>query len=111
MDRRDRRAFSRHRPSSGRPGRDVGHASRARLRRERVTGTPEEFTLDPVGLPAELRRRLVLAVLAAMGRPAPRGEELTRLLATLGAGGSATLAEVKCAGGGLWRFTPAPPRL
>jgi tRNA(Ile)-lysidine synthase len=80
------------------------------LRRERVTGAPDGFTLDPVGLPAELRRRLVLAILEAMGRPAPRGEEVTRLLHALAAGGTATLAGVKCAGGPLWRFTPAPPR-
>ena len=71
---------------------------------------PDGFTLDPDGLPAELQRRLVLAIFAAMERPAPRGEAVTRLLATLGGGGSATLAEVKCAGGSLWRFTPAPPR-
>ena len=81
-----------------------------RLWRERVEAVPDGFTLDPGGLPAELRRRLVLAILAAMGRPAPRGEAVTRLLVTLGAGGSATLAEVRCAGGALWRFTPAPPR-
>jgi tRNA(Ile)-lysidine synthase len=77
---------------------------------ERVDAAPDGFTLDPGGLPIELRRRLVLAILAAMGRLAPRGDEMTRLLATLGAGGTATLAEVKCAGGDLWRFTPAPPR-
>jgi tRNA(Ile)-lysidine synthase len=80
------------------------------LRRERVAGTPEGFTLDPTGLPAELRRRLVLGIFAAMGRDVPRGEAVTRLLATLAAGGRATLAEVKCAGGRLWHFTPAPPR-
>jgi tRNA(Ile)-lysidine synthase len=81
-----------------------------RLRRERVESTPEGFTLDPAGLPVELQRRLVLPILAAMGRPAPRGEDLTRLLDKLGAGGTATLAEIKCAGGAVWRFTPAPPR-
>jgi len=81
-----------------------------RLWRERVEATPDGHRLDPDGLPVELQRRLVLAVLEAMGRPAPRGEAVTRLLATLGAGGSATLTEVKCAGGILWRFTPAPPR-
>jgi tRNA(Ile)-lysidine synthase len=81
-----------------------------KLRRERVEGGPEGFTLDPAGLPAELRRRLVLAILAAMERPAPRGEEVTRLLHMLAAGGAATLAGVKCAGGEFWRFTPAPPR-
>lgn len=81
-----------------------------RLLRERVSGTPEAFLLDPAGLPGELRRRLVLAILAAMGRPPPRGADVTRLLAALGAGATATLAEVKCAGGDAWRFTPAPPR-
>jgi tRNA(Ile)-lysidine synthase len=81
-----------------------------RLRRERIHGTPDEFTLDPAGLPAELRRRLVVAILAAMDRPAPRGEDVARLLVTLGDGGAGTLAEVKCTGGALWRFTPAPPR-
>jgi len=81
-----------------------------RLWRERVSGTSNAFTLDPAGLPAELRRRLVVAILAAMGRPIPRGEEVTHLLATLGAGGTGTLAEVKCSGGAIWRFSPAPPR-
>lgn len=77
-----------------------------RLWQERVEG----FTLDPAGLPAELRRRLVLRLLAAIGGPAPRGEEVGRLLATLDGGGTATLSGVKCAGGPLWRFSPAPPR-
>jgi tRNA(Ile)-lysidine synthase len=81
-----------------------------RLRSERITATPDGFSFDPAGLPAELRRRLILAVLASMGRPAPRGDDVTRLLATLEAGGTATLAGVKCAGGGSWRFSPAPPR-
>jgi tRNA(Ile)-lysidine synthase len=81
-----------------------------RLREERVAATPEGLTLDPDGLPPELRRRLVLAVFAAMGRPAPRGEALARLLAALAAGGTATLAELKCSGGVRWHFAPAPPR-
>jgi len=81
-----------------------------RLRAERVEGTPAGFTLDAADLPAELQRRLLLSILGAMGRPSPRGEEVARLLATLGAGGMATLAGVKCAGGALWHFTPAPPR-
>ena len=82
----------------------------ARLREERIEAAGDGFTLDPAGLPGELQRRLVLAVLEAMGRPAPRGEEITRLLAALAAGGTATLAGVKCAGGERWRFSPAPPR-
>ncbi|HMG46637.1 MAG TPA: tRNA lysidine(34) synthetase TilS [Allosphingosinicella sp.] len=77
-----------------------------RLWHERV----DVLTLDPAGLPAELRRRLVLRLLAAIGGPAPRGEEVGRLLATLDGGGTATLAGVKCVGGKRWRFAPAPPR-
>jgi len=77
-----------------------------RLRRERVDG----FALDPSGLPEEFRRRLVVRTLAAMGGPAPRGEAVTRLLATLEKGGTATLGGVKCVGGAIWRFAPAPPR-
>ena len=77
-----------------------------RLWRERVDG----LTLDPAGLPAELRRRLVLRLLVTIGGPAPRGEEVGRLLATLDGGGTATLAGVKCVGGKLWRFAAAPPR-
>jgi tRNA(Ile)-lysidine synthase len=61
-------------------------------------------------LPAELRRRLVLAVLARFGGPPPRGEAVARLLATLAAGRTATLAGVRCSGGAVWRFAPAPPR-
>lgn len=61
-------------------------------------------------LPAELRRRLVLAILARFGSPPPRGEAVARLLATLAAGGTATLAGVRCSGGAVWRFALAPPR-
>ncbi|HEV2816334.1 MAG TPA: tRNA lysidine(34) synthetase TilS [Allosphingosinicella sp.] len=77
-----------------------------RLWRERADGA----TLDPAGLPAELRRRLVLRMIAALGGPAPRGDRLGRLLATLEKGGTATLSGIKCAGGTRWRFAPAPPR-
>jgi tRNA(Ile)-lysidine synthase len=80
------------------------------LWRERVVAAGDGFSLDPAGLPAELRRRLVLGVLAAIGGPSPRGEEVTRLIATLEAGGTATLSGAKCAGGARWRFAPAPPR-
>jgi tRNA(Ile)-lysidine synthase len=81
-----------------------------RLWDERVAADGPGFSLDPTGLPAELRRRLVLAILAAIGGPAPRGEEVARLIAALEAGGTATLAGAKCGGGERWRFAPAPPR-
>jgi tRNA(Ile)-lysidine synthase len=77
-----------------------------RLWHERAEG----FTLDPADLPEELRRRLVIRMLAALGGAAPRGDALTRLLATLAQGGTATLAGIKCTGGAIWRFAPAPPR-
>lgn len=75
-----------------------------RLIAERVA----DGIFDPAGVPAELRRRIVLALLGA-AEP-PRGPDLQRLLATLEAGGTATLAGVKCTGGARWHFTPAPPR-
>ena len=81
-----------------------------RLRRERVERLDGGYALDPQDLPCELQRRLVLAILAAMGGSAPRGGEVARLLLTLARGGTATLAGIKCAGGARWRFTPAPPR-
>jgi tRNA(Ile)-lysidine synthase len=77
-----------------------------RLHRERLGG----LALDPSGLPAEFRRRLLVRTLAAMGGQPPRGEAVTRLLATLEQGGTATLAGVKCSGGAIWRFAPAPAR-
>jgi tRNA(Ile)-lysidine synthase len=85
--------------------------SAARLACERLTDTADGLELDAAGLPPELRRRLVRHALAAINpEAAPRGDELSRLLATLEHGGTATLAEVRCRGGASWRFGPAPPR-
>jgi len=62
-------------------------------------------------LPREIRRRIVLAILAALEPAAsPRGAELDRLLLMLERGGSATLAGIKCVGGAEWIFERAPPR-
>jgi len=82
----------------------------SRLFAGRVSET-RPFELDPAGLPAELLRRLVLRCLAAAApNVAPRGEQVSDLIATLGRGETATLAGVKCNGGSVWRFEPAPPR-
>ncbi|HEV2865493.1 MAG TPA: tRNA lysidine(34) synthetase TilS [Allosphingosinicella sp.] len=82
-----------------------------RLAEERLSACGAAFQLQPDGLPAELRRRLLLRALRRLdAEAAPRGEELSRLLATLEQGGTATLAGVKCLGGALWRFERAPPR-
>lgn len=79
-----------------------------RLLAERVTREGDAARFDPADIPAELRRRMLLRLLDAAAPP--RGPEIQRLLAALEAGGTATLAGVKCEGGAVWRFTPAPPR-
>lgn len=66
-------------------------------------------SLDPAGLPPEIIRRLVLRLFARFGE-APRGPELSRLIAALHAGRAATLGSVKATPGARWTFTRAPPR-
>jgi len=82
-----------------------------RLAGERIGAVPGGLTLDPADVPPELRRRLLLRILATLvpGEP-PRGDAVQRLLAALDAGETATLAGVKCKGGPIWRFEPEPPR-
>ena len=82
-----------------------------KLAEGRLRESASEATLDPPGLPAELKRRLVLRALRAIAPDAePRGEQLGRLLAALERGETATLAGVKASGGKTWRFAKAPPR-
>lgn len=82
-----------------------------RLIGDRLRDEPGGLAFDPAGIPAELRRRALLHILARLvpGDP-PRGEAVQRLLAALDAGETATLAGVRCAGGALWRFAAEPPR-
>jgi tRNA(Ile)-lysidine synthase len=78
---------------------------------ERAKREGEVLHLDHAGLPRELLRRLVLRALrTVVDGEAPRGEQVTALIADLERGGIATLAGVKCVGGATWRFEPAPPR-
>jgi tRNA(Ile)-lysidine synthase len=51
----------------------------------------------------------VLRIFAGFGE-APRGPELTRLIAALHDGRAATLGSVKAMPGTIWTFAPAPPR-
>lgn len=82
-----------------------------RLAAERVGEADGATTLDPAGLPPELRRRLLLRVLAAIAPGAsPRGDEISRLIDRLEAGEKSALANVLCTGGAVWRFRPAPLR-
>jgi len=78
---------------------------------ERTEAAANGLTFDAADLPAELRRRALLRLLALLvpAEP-PRGEAVQRLLAALEAGEIATLAGVKCEGGAVWRLSSAPPR-
>lgn len=81
-----------------------------RLAAERLSQAGPNATLDAAGLPRELARRLVLKALRLINTDCtPRGADMERLIDTLGAGRTATLAGVKCHGGALWTFAPAPP--
>ncbi len=72
-----------------------------------VAGDSVVFT--PGDAPHELRRRTLIRLFSAHFGAAPDGPALARLLATLAAGGTATLAGVRARGGTRWTFSPAPP--
>lgn len=78
----------------------------------RAEVTARAVLLDPEGLPAELRRRLLLCALSALGAEPPDGPAVARLLAALEAGRAATLSGLAArpARDGRWRLSPAPPR-
>jgi tRNA(Ile)-lysidine synthase len=77
----------------------------SRLRRD-----GDALIIEPLDLPRELKRRLLLAAFAELGAPIPRGPELIRAMDRLDAGEAATLSGIKLDGGSLWRLSPAPPR-
>lgn len=73
------------------------------------------WRVDAAGLPRELRRRLVVRAIDEVRRDNGlatewRRDGVGRLLDLLEAGRTATLAGVKCSGGGVWRFEATPPR-
>ncbi|MEO7365459.1 MAG: tRNA lysidine(34) synthetase TilS [Sphingomicrobium sp.] len=77
----------------------------ARLSRAGAT-----LAVDPINIPRELQRRLLLAAFAELGAPKPRGPDLARAIATLRKGGKTTLAGLKLEGGPVWHLRAAPPR-
>ncbi|MGZ8358913.1 MAG: tRNA lysidine(34) synthetase TilS [Allosphingosinicella sp.] len=82
-----------------------------RLVETRCSAIAGGLQIDPADLPRELRRRLLRRGLEQVNPAAdPRGDELSRLLATLERGDQATLAGISCRGGESWTFTTAPPR-
>ena len=67
----------------------------------------------PSGAPVEIVRRIVARAirrLATEGEREARGAELTRIVAVLSNGETATLRGVRCSGGSEWRFVPLPNR-
>lgn len=70
----------------------------------------EALLLDVAGLPPELRRRLLLKAIDALGAAAPPGPKLGRAMAILEAGGTTTLVGLKLSGDQPWRLQAAPPR-
>lgn len=61
-------------------------------------------------LPRELQRRLLLAAMAALRAPVPRGPDLDRALLRLQEGGSCTLSGLRLSSGKQWRLAQEPPR-
>jgi tRNA(Ile)-lysidine synthase len=102
--------------SAAREAEDALDWAADQLLEDRLTAQGGEWRLDPSGLPAALKRRLLVQVLseirAAHGLPActASGPEQDRLLDNLESGATATLADVMARGGGVWRFRLAPPR-
>lgn len=69
------------------------------------------LSLNPQGLPREIRRRLVTSCLEWL-EPGlvPRGGAMDRLLAVLESGGQTSIGSLLARGGDVWRFWLAPPR-
>jgi tRNA(Ile)-lysidine synthase len=87
---------------------DAAATALAADRMEQEGGT---VLLRPEGVPEELLRRILLLCLHRISPEAePRGDQVTALIRTLRVRGSSTLAGVKCTGGAIFRFEPAPPR-
>lgn len=81
-----------------------------RLVSERLSLLGGEIAVDPVGLPRELQRRLLLAAFDRFEAQRPRGPQLERAMRSLGAGGTASLSGLKLTGGATWRIGKAPAR-
>lgn len=78
----------------------------------RTTTADDGVTIDPEALPAALKRRLLCRGLALLDGEAPPGPEVSRLLARLDDGGTATLGTVRAGAtpDGRWALARAAPR-
>lgn len=81
------------------------------LANQRVSVDEDKITLDANDMPKEMQRRLLLRALQQMApKLAPRGDAIERLLVDLTAGRTAMIGDIRCQGGDIWHFSPAPPR-
>jgi len=76
----------------------------------RISQDGDALLIEPVDLPRELKRRLLLAAFAEFGAPAPRGPDAIRALDALERGETVTLSGLKLEGGTRWRLSLEPPR-
>ena len=81
---------------------------------QRVKEEDAVTTFDPAGLPIEIRRRIVGAIISRLETEGLgtelRGREIDVVMTALANGEKTTLRGVLCGGGKLWRFTKAPLR-
>jgi tRNA(Ile)-lysidine synthase len=76
----------------------------------RIIRDGDALVVEPIDLPRELKRRLLLAAFAELAAPAPRGPDAMRALEALERGDTVTLSGLKLEGGTRWRMTHEPPR-
>jgi tRNA(Ile)-lysidine synthase len=82
----------------------------APLLSSRIRRDADMLVIEPFDLPRELKRRLLLAAIAELGAPAPRGPDLMRAMDAIEEGAAVTLSGLKLEGGTHWRLSLAPPR-
>lgn len=78
---------------------------------DRICARADGYTLDPIGLPRELQRRLLLLTIKEIEPDIlPRGDTVERVLNALSQGKKITLSRTLCTGGASWHFALAPAR-
>jgi tRNA(Ile)-lysidine synthase len=76
----------------------------------RISQEGDALLVEPLDLPRELKRRLLLAAFAELAAPPPRGPDAMRALDALERGETVTLSGLKLQGGARWRLTLEPQR-
>lgn len=81
------------------------------LAEQRISQENDVIICKAIGLPRELKRRLLTRCLRTMDvNLAPRGDAIDRLLTELENARTAMIGNIKCLGGNDWQFSKAPPR-